>query len=173
MRKIKLFITASSEGFISSFDNDMEWLIGYPVPSKEDYKTFRDSVDIVLIGGNTYRDMYLMDILWPYQDKNAYVVTRNPLIKKENINIIGDNVIEAIAKLKDEDGKDIWLAGGATLIHSLIEHGLIDEIFITIIPVSLEKGILVFPNISEQSKWKLSSEKRYNNGGILTSYIKE
>lgn len=141
MRKLKLYITASYDGFIAPPDGDLDWLIGYPVPSKENHKNFVDSVDTVIIGGRTYCNMRIMDILWPYGDKSVHVVTRNPMMEKEGVNFITENVIKAISKLKKENGKDIWLVGGAELTAMLLDGDLIDEMIITYIPETLEQGI--------------------------------
>ncbi len=163
MRKLKLYITASLDGFIAPPDGDLDWLIGYPVPSKEDHKNFLDLVDTVIIGGNAYRSMCCMDIMWPYKDKTTYVVTRNPIIEKENVNYITENVIERITQLKKEAGKDIWLVGGGQLTAWLHQHGLIDEIIVTYIPVTLDKGIPLFSEKLKESAWMLKEQVSYDN----------
>lgn len=97
MKKLKLYIKASLDGYIAPPDGDLDWLIGYPVPSKEGHKNFLDSVDTVIMGGRTYSTFIYMDILWPYKDKTVYVVTRNTIIKRENVNFITENVIDTIS----------------------------------------------------------------------------
>lgn len=169
MRKLKLYITASLDGYIAPPDGDLDWLIGYPVPSKEDHKNFLDSVDTVIIGGNTYRDMCCMDILWPYKDKTVYVVTRNLVMEKEGVNFITENAIETISELKKEKGKDIWLVGGAKLTSLLLDNELIDEMIITYIPISLEKGIPLFSKELNEN-WVLKEEKTYDTDAVRKTY---
>jgi dihydrofolate reductase len=168
MRKIKLYIAASIDGFIAPPDGDLDWLVNTPRPSQSDYQSFLDSVDTVIIGGNTYRNMFCMDIIWPYKDKITYVVTRNPIIKKENVNYITTDVIEKINQLKQGEGKDIWLVGGGKLAVWLHEHNLIDEIILTRIPIMLDKGIPLFTNLAE--KWDLSESQSYGNNGHKEIY---
>ena len=103
MRKLKLYITASLDGYIAPPDSDLDWLIGYPIPSKEDHDLFLDSVDTVILGGNTQRDMRIMDIVWPYKDKIVYVVTQHPIMEKEGVIFITENAIETISKLKKDN----------------------------------------------------------------------
>lgn len=170
MRKIKLYIAASIDGFIAPPDGDMDWLVGYPLASKEDHKSFSDSVDTVILGGRTYRDMCCMDILWPYKDKTAYVVTRNPIMERENVNFITENVIETITELKKQEGKDIWLVGGGKLTAWLHEHGLIDEIVVTYIPETLEEGKPLFSDELKLSDWILIEQASYDNNAVKKVY---
>lgn len=170
MRKLKLYITASLDGFIAPPDGDMDWLVGYPLASKEDHKSFSDSVDTVILGGNTYRDMCCMDILWPYKDKTTYVVTCNPMMEREEANFITENVIETITQLKKEDGKDIWLVGGGELTAWLHEHGLIDEIIVTYIPETLEGGKPLFSDSLKESDWVLTEQVSYDNNTAKKVY---
>ena len=171
MRKIKLYITASLDNYIAPPDGDIDWLIGYPIASKEDYSSFRDSVDTVVIGGNTYHTMFCMDIIWPYKEKITYVVTRNPITAKENVKCITENVIETITQLKEEEGKDIWLVGGGELTAWLHEHGLIDEIIVTYIPVTLDEGMPLFSDKLKESDWILKEQVSYNNNAVKKVYL--
>lgn len=173
MRKLKLYITASVDGYIAPPDGDLEWLIGYPLPSKEDHKSFLDSVDTVIMGGNTYCNFTCMDILWPYKDKAAYVVARNPIMEKEGINFITENAIETISELKKGNGKDIWLVGGAELTLLLLDNNLIDEMIITYVPEALEKGISLLPNKPEEMNWFLKEDIIYESKAVKKTYQKK
>ena len=170
MRKIKLYITASLDSYIAPPDGDIDWLVDCPRPSKEDYKTFYDSVDTVIISGNTYHNMFCMDILLPYKDKTIYVATRNPMTDRENINFITENVIETIAQLKKEDGKDIWLVGGGELTALLHEHNLIDEIIVTHISETLGSGIPLFSDKLKETDWVLKEQVSYDNNAGMKVY---
>ena len=170
MKKLKLYITASVDGYIAPPDGDLDWLVGCPLASKEDHKSFLSFVDTVILGGRTYRDMCCMDILWPYKDKTVYVVTRNPIMEKDNVNFITENVIETITQLKKEDGKDIWLVGGGKLTSWLQEHGLIDEIIVTYIPETLEAGKPLFSDKLKESDWVPVEEVSYENGATKKVY---
>ena len=170
MKKLKLHITASIDGYIAPPDGDLDWLIHYPVPSKEEHKSFLNSVDTVILGGNTFRIMFYMDILWPYNDYTTYVVSHNPILEKENVNYISTNVIETITQLKQQDGKDIWLVGGGELTLLLHDNALIDEIIVIYIPVTLEKGIPLFSDRLKESDWILKEQISYDNDASKKVY---
>jgi dihydrofolate reductase len=124
------------------------------------------------MGGRTYSNFICMDILWPYKDKVAYVVTRNPIMEKEGVNFITKNAIEAITELKKEGGKDIWLVGGAELTSLLLDNDLIDEMIITFVPETLEKGIALFSNKPEEMGWALKEDITYDNKAVKKTYQK-
>jgi len=175
MKKLKLNIAASIDGFIARSDGDIDWLMEFPNPSKEKQgnKEFSESVDTLIMGGRTYYDFLCRDIIMPYKEKKTYVVSRNPLDDKGDIHFITENIIETVSKLKEENGKDIWLVGGGELIGILLNEGLIDEMTITYIPVILGKGISLFPNIKEtESNWKFIESKTFANGAVKLSYRK-
>jgi dihydrofolate reductase len=172
MRKLKLYITASLDGYIAPPDGDMDWLINTPRPSTEDYRNFFDSVDTVIMGGNAYQEMSLIDIILPYKDKIVYVVTRHPIMEKEGINFITENAVETIFQLKKGSGKDIWLVGGAELTSMLLNNDLIDEMIIIYIPVTLKKGISLFSNKPEEMGWVLKEDIAYNSNAVKKTYQK-
>lgn len=175
MKKIKLYIATSIDGFIARNDGDLDWLTEFPNPERIDYgyRTFSESVDTILMGGHTYRDILSMDILWPFVDKPTYVITRNATVAKRDVRFITENIIEDIVKLKNEEGKDIGLVGGGKLLKLFLNQNLIDEMIITTIPIILGDGIPLFPNDLKESRWYLESNTNYNNGVVQRVYKKQ
>src|SRR5439155_1885778 len=57
-----------------------------------------------------------------------------------NTTIIRDNPIEAVRKLKAESGKNIVTDGSSQLVHALLQHDLVDELFLHVYPIALGKG---------------------------------
>jgi dihydrofolate reductase len=60
--------------------------------------------------------------------------------------IRGNELVEAVSRLKAEDGKDIYIDGSSVLIHSLVPTGLIDEYSLLVYPVVLGQGKRLFPD---------------------------
>lgn len=172
MKKVKLYIAASIDGYIARPDGDLEWLTGFPNPSKTDYgyQDFLASVDTVIMGNRTYHDILCMDMLWPYKDKETYVVTHHSQETKENIRFISENVVETISELRKKDGKDIWLVGGGQLVSLLLREDLIDEMQITYIPIILGDGIPLFPGSTKEVHWNLLESKAFDNGLLQVKY---
>lgn len=172
MKKIKVYIAASLDGFIARPDGDLDWLLKYPMPTGTEYgyKDLMDSIDTVIMGGRTYREMLCMDIVWPYKDKKTYIISRNSMETKENIDFITEDIIERIFELKNESGKDIWLVGGGELITMLLNANLVDELQVSIIPIILGAGIPLFPNTPKESNWKLTGSTAYDSGIVKLDY---
>ncbi len=172
MKKIKVYIAASLDGYIARPDGELDWLLKYPMPTGTEYgyKDLMDSIDMVIIGGRTYREMLCMDIVWPYKNKKTYVVSRNSMETEENIEYITENIIEKISELQDAEGKDIWLVGGGELITMFLNEGLIDELQICYIPIILGAGIPLFSNNPKESNWELIGNTAYDSGIIKIDY---
>lgn len=179
MRKIKLYIAASIDGYIAGLDGDMDWLSGYPITPESNYgyDKFFNSVDSVIIGGKSFRDILNMDVIYPYKDKTSYVITRNRVSHTsiENVQFLSNDIIETIDSLKKKQGKDIWLVGGGEIVSMLLESNLVDEMIITYIPKILGDGIPLFPKMKIESNWKLLNSQSYNNSVLFIEYqrIKE
>ena len=62
-----------------------------------------------------------------------------------NSQIISENVLEAVRKLKAQPGKDILMDGSSVLLHTLIEHDLVDEYLLHVYPLVLGTGKRLFP----------------------------
>jgi len=174
MKKIKLYIAVSLDGYIARSNGDIDWLTEYPINSETNYgyNEFYKSIDTVIMGGRTYRDILCMDVIFPYKDKMTYVITRNPLSEKENVHFITDNIIDTISQLRMQEGKDIWLVGGGELITILLNQDFVDEMIITYIPVILGNGISLFPNNPKESKWKLENSIQFTNGVFQAKYAR-
>ncbi len=74
-------------------------------------------------------------------------------------------------KLKEEDGKGIWICGGAEVVRRLVEENLIDCYYLTVIPVLLGSGIRLFGNNSNEMKLRLVKSQSYNGMTDLV-YVK-
>jgi Dihydrofolate reductase len=177
MKRIKLYITTTIDGYIATQDGDLDWFREYPNPKNSElgYNNFMSGIDTIIIGGQTYRSLLCMDVVLPYRDKTTYIVSHNPIDSKANHNIqsLTENIIEEIAKMKEEVGNDIGLLGGGELTKMLLQHDLIDEMTITTVPVLLGGGIPLFPPFFPISDWHIEKTELLENGMIQTVYLKK
>jgi dihydrofolate reductase len=88
-----------------------------------------------------------------------------------NTRVINDDVVEEIKKLKNEEGKDIYVFGSAKLSETLIKHNLFDEYRIAIAPVLLGNGTPLFKLGMNALKLSLLSALPLKNGGVLLKYV--
>lgn len=172
MRKIKLYIACSLDGYIATADDGLDWLIGFPNPDNNDYgyNSFYETVDTLIMGGKTYRVITNMGEEWPYSGKTTYLISRNETNLPPDIIKLSDKWLEEIANMKEENGKDIWLMGGGEIISPLVERQLIDEMIITYIPTLLGKGIPLFPPVKEESVWKTIKSTCFESGVLQATF---
>lgn len=174
MKKIILYIAASLDQRIAEPDGSIEWLSEFPITGELDYgyKELMASIDTIIMGGRSWRELSNMDAMGTYANKTVYVVSRHNWGEKENLKFITEDVIERITTLRCEPGKDIWLFGGGELVSMLLAADLVDEMRIAYIPVILGMGIPLFPEQPKESKWELKSSKLYNSGILKVNYKK-
>ena len=78
MKKIKLYIAVSLDGYIATSDGGVEWLHQFQISENEDYgyKELYQSIDTVLMGGRTYRDIIGFGCKWSYKDKVTSLLSK-------------------------------------------------------------------------------------------------
>lgn len=166
MRKVVLFIAMSLDGYIADCDGGVAWLEGQGQDDEniDTYAEFVKSVDTVIMGWNTYHQIVteLSPNEWVYDDLTTYVVTHRKETSSDKIRFVDMNPVALINQLKMEEGKDIWICGGAHLIRQVLSAHLIDCFDITIIPTLLGFGIRLFENGNEEIKLKLVKTLSYN-----------
>ena len=72
---------------------------------------------------------------------------------------------------QQKDGKDIWICGGADIVHQLMQNNLIDKYYISIIPTILGNGIRLFDVTDKKIDLRFISSKS-SNGIIELVYQK-
>ena len=70
--------------------------------------------------------------------------------------------MKLLKQLKLQDGKDIWICGGANLLRQLMDANLIDQYYISVIPTVLGGGIRLFGELDKEQKLSLVKTQNYN-----------
>jgi dihydrofolate reductase len=151
MRKIKLFIDSSLDGYIATEDSSIDWLY---TDCDYGYTQFYISVDTILMGRKTYDKIIELAAEYPHKDKKNYEFSqkksagkRKEKEKDRNVEFIADIIDFVKIQLLQSQGKDIWLIGGADIISIFLNAGMLDEIILSIHPIVLGKGIPLFRNL--------------------------
>ena len=171
-----VYIATSSDGFIATKDDGIDWLMEIPNPDGSDYgfNEFMDSIDALVMGRKTYEKVLSFDCEWPYS-KKVFVLSNSLKIidpsVAEKAEIITGSLKEIVKHLNDNGYEKLYIDGGTT-IQSFLKENLIDEMIITSIPVTLGEGIPLFKNNDHESKFKLDSTKTYENGMVKNHYIR-
>ncbi|NEQ73939.1 MAG: dihydrofolate reductase [Okeania sp. SIO2C9] len=168
MRKIRLFIAASLDGYIARISGEVDWLF---TDQDYGYDDFFAEVDTVLMGRKTYEKV-LECGEYPYIGKQGFVFSKTHHGQRdENVEFIGENLLEFVNNLRQSSGNDIWLVGGAEIIQYSIKYGFLDELILAIHPIILGDGIpLIVKDKNLKTKLKFKKIKNYNSGLLQVFY---
>ena len=189
MRKLISVMRISVDGYIEDPEGKQDWVENWG----DDYSLL-DRVDVCILGSGMYLgyEQYWSSALnpnnrlpfsgkLPTPNEVAYakwaaktphiVVSHQPMeFVWKNTRVISD-LEEEIRKLKLQPGKDIYVVGGATLVSSLINLGLVDEICLMVIPVLLGGGgKALFKGVTERHYLKLVSAEQRDLGKVYLIY---
>lgn len=174
MRKVILFIAMSLDGYIADRYGKVDWLAGQD-RQKDTVDTFEEfvkNIDTVIMGWKTYHQIIteLSPEHWVYPNLKSYVVTHQQVTSTQKIIFTSEKPQDIVSKLKQKQGKDIWICGGSQMIHPLLKSQLIDEYYITAIPILLGSGIRLFQSEYYSVPLKLI-HYRENNGMMELVYV--
>jgi dihydrofolate reductase len=88
----------------------------------------------------------------------------------DNIKLIKGNLAEELARLKQQPGKNIGVSGSPTLVQSLLQADLLDELILMVHPVVAGKGKRLFKDGSELKRLKLVNSKTTPTGVAILTY---
>jgi dihydrofolate reductase len=101
--------------------------------------------------------------------KHVVTTTLDDLEWNNSIPIKGDVAAE-VAQLKQQGGGPILVAGSRTLLHTLMEHDLIDEYRLMVFPVVLGSGKRLFPESPDKTTLELVDTKTFETGVQVHTY---
>lgn len=172
MRKVTFGGANSLDNFIARKDDSVDWLMW----NKEVSAIMTDywkTIDTVVMGRRTYEvAMKSGGGGGAYPGVTTYVFSKTLKKNKvpKDVNLISDDAVKFVRKLKKEKGKDICVMGGGVLARSLFEAGLIDEVGFNIHPVLLGSGIPLFHEMTKQITLKLIKCQELKNGCVVLTY---
>ncbi|MBO9683321.1 MAG: dihydrofolate reductase [Flavisolibacter sp.] len=168
MRKIILQVAVSLDGFIEGPNGEIDWCF-----TDQDYglKDFFTQIDTLFMGRKTYELMLRMgdEATAGFPKFKQYIFSTTLDEVKDGI-VIRKNIQSEVEKIKNEEGKDIWLFGGGELTSSLMNLQLVDEIWLAVHPVILSGGKPTFPHLKGRVNLKLLDTKTYSTGLVFLKY---
>jgi len=178
MRKLRLYIAQSLDGFIATKTGSVDWLSDPENPDIDlnayGYLDFCNTIDTTIMGYNTYREILNFGIPFPYPDKKNYIFSRNHTKNDQNpVEFIAENPVNFTANLKKQAGKDIWLIGGGEINKLLLNAGLIDEIILSIKPIFLGEGIKLFADTIQSTLFKINTVNIFDKSIIQFEMIEK
>jgi len=184
MRKLIVQQWVTVDGIVADEDGGLGFVPGEPFSEKTE-PAFKasvmglvDSVDTMILGANTYA---MAKDYWPYaEEQGEYGEKVNALAKVVASSKLDDapwgdfpaatvtrDPAATIRELKEQDGKALWLWGSLTLMRSLLDAGLVDEVRMMVAPVALGKGTRLF---EDRRDLKPVEATAFENGVAILRY---
>ncbi len=170
-RKVQLYIAASLDGYIAGPGGDMSFLDLVAAEGEDyGYSEFISDVDTVIMGRKTYEWVMTQVEEFPHADKKAYIITRTSRPSVGKTEFYSGNLSYLVTHLKSTDGRNIFVDGGAEIAGQLLAAGLIDEIFISIIPVLLCGGTRLFNDGIPHTELEYIGSRHFDTGLVQIRY---
>ena len=185
MRKLKLQVQMSVDGFISGLNGEMEWLASNWSDDIQNYvDEITKPVDTILLGKNLATGFIphwaavAKDSENPEQEagikysETPKIVFSKTLTKSEweNTTVENGDFIKRIHELKNQAGNDIIVYGGGQFVSSLIREKLIDELHLFINPAIIGKGMPIFNEVNSMQQLEIMKTIQFECGIVLLKY---
>ena len=154
------------------------WVMDYAGPEQEKFK-FQEvlNADTLLIGRVTYESFAGA---WPtYQGEFADRMNGMPKVVVSstltdpawnNTTVLGGDVVAGVTELKQQDGGPIMVHGRKTLVHTLLDNDLVDELRLMVFPVTISAGLRVFPETIKKTPWTLTDTMAFPSQVRVDTY---
>ncbi len=185
MRKLVFLMHISLDGYVAGPNGEMDWIL-LSDALFEDVHTIASEADSAVYGRVTFE---MMEAYWPTaaEQPNAthhdivhgnwanavpkYVFSRTRSSAEwQNTHFIADNIVDEMARLKAQPGKNLLLLGSTTTAQTFMRHNLIDEYIFNVNPIMLGAGRSVFPERTTPSNLTLQQSKPYDDGVMQLRY---
>ena len=142
--RVSAFLALSLDGFIAGEGGDLAWLEPYNGDSQEEtgYSALMASADTLLMGRNTY-DIMSAFPEWFYGDKPVVVLTHRPAAPREHVSFRQGALAQVLRDLWQAGSRHLYLDGG-DLVRQGLQAGVVDELTLFWVPVTLGGGIPLF-----------------------------
>lgn len=151
-----VYYTATSiDGFIADPKNSLDWLFQFDDVEglEEEHPTFINRIGAAAMGSTTYRWLLDHEKLLEHPEKWSFDFPvwvfssrEQPRVQGADVRFVRWDVAQVHAEMVDAArGKDVWLIGGGDLVGQFYDAGLLDEIILTIAPVTLGSGAPLLP----------------------------
>ncbi len=177
MRKVILDLAVTLDGYIEGPNGEVDWCI---LDDDMDFPGFLAGIDTILYGRVSY-EMWgnyqpspgaseEEQAIWAAVHAKEKIVFSSQEQQNSQVIYISSAIPERIAALKVQEGKDIWLYGGAKLITTFIQKGLVDMYRISVHPTVLGAGKPLFQGLTERINLNLIRVNKFRSGVVQLIY---
>ncbi|NBA77311.1 dihydrofolate reductase [Emticicia sp. ODNR4P] len=169
MRKLKLQMQISVDGFVAGPNGEEDWVIRGDDKHWQLINDLADSSDTILIGRKMaeafiphFENFAKENPKFEFAQKmvnTPKVIFSKTLVVPfgSNTTFASGNLADEISQLKNQAGKDILVYGGASFVSSLLAGGHIDEMYLLVNPILIGKGMRIFDLLENRQNLTLVS----------------
>jgi dihydrofolate reductase len=155
--RTQYYTATALDGFIADGDNSLEWLFtrarepGGPLS----YEEFVAGVGALAMGSTTYEWILghgfggkePSEWTWPYETPSwVFTHRRLPVVPNADIRFVSGDVAPVHEEMvAAAGGRNVWIVGGGDLVGQFADVGLLDEVLVSIAPVTLGAGAPLLP----------------------------
>ena len=174
MRPIVSYLFITLDGVVESPE---KWVM-YNDEMGDAINEMSHAADTLLLGGRTY-DTFAAS--WPqrtneddpladWMNNTPKVVVSSTLHDPtwNNTTVIANDVAKHVQLLKEQPGKHVLISGSPTLVRSLLQDKLLDELRLFVHPIVAGSGLRLFGD--DSTSLKLADSKTLDNGVLYTTY---
>ncbi|TWR23960.1 dihydrofolate reductase [Mucilaginibacter achroorhodeus] len=183
MKKVKLQMQLSVDGFVAGPNGEMDWLTwNWDDELKNYVGELTASIDTIIMGrklAEGFIPVWKERLADPQMAEFARTMVETPkhVFTKtlddspwEFTELATGDFAEEVNKIKSGEGKDIIVYGGAGFVSSLIKHNLIDEYHLFINPEAIGKGMAIFSSIEDRLSLTLEEARQFDCGVTVLRY---
>ncbi len=176
MRKVVGYVLMTLDGVVEAG----EWIENFDGDMRENMVEVINAQDAVLLGRVMYQEWATY---WPTAtDEPAFASFINTVPKYvvsttlsrvdewQPATLLKGNVSQEIAQLKQQPGKNIGVHGSLTLVRSLLERDILDELVLVVYPILVGGGRRLLKEGDSLKRLKLVSSKSTRTGALILTY---
>jgi dihydrofolate reductase len=178
--KCQYYTAATLDGFIATPDHSLDWLYQFTDSPLDDYPAFIDAVGAIAMGSHTYEWLLRNELAppdkpakpWPYTQPSWIFTTRDlPRVPDADIRFCRGDVRPVHAEMAAAaNGRNLWVVGGGELVGQFHDHGLLDEIIVTVASVTLGAGMPLLPRRISHPPLALQSVRQFGPDFVQLVY---
>ena len=178
--KTQYYTATSLDGFIADPQNSLAWLMQFEGPAGDGYTNFIRDVGAVAMGSTTYEWVLAHERLlesdpprpWPYSQPTWVFSSRDlPTVPGADLRFVRGDVLPVHREMAAAAGnRNLWVVGGGDLAGQFHDQGLLDELIITVAPVTLGGGAPLLPRAITTPPLRLLSATAHGDTFVELRY---
>jgi len=175
----------SIDGYVGGPNGELDWMVwDWDDELKKYTSGLTEPVDTILLG-RKMTDGFIKhwsaaaanrddpDQAWGKKFTDTLKIVFTKTLERsewQNTELAKGELVNEVNRLKDQDGGDIIVYGGAEFVTSLVKAGLIDEYHLFVNPTALGGGLTIFNGLEKPRQLVLAGSTQYDCGIVVHRY---